>query len=119
MASAISILVNDNAVQNVMLLDSLTEYHIFEQKMIKHNKELLTKVTEIELDARYDFRPDKLSYESYGTNFWYPAILVANKLGSILQFKSAYLNKKCLLPNKDVIQKILQYDTNTVQANQI
>jgi len=107
MASAISILINDNAVQDIRMLDSFTNCHIFEHDMAKHFQLLLRNSELITIDAKYDLRPDLLSYEFYGTNFWYPAILLVNKLGSVLQFKSEYLNNKCHIPNKDIILQIL------------
>jgi hypothetical protein len=119
MASAISFLVNDNPVQNVKMLDAFTNCHIFEHQMAKHYNTLVKNAKEIEIGERYDLRPDLLSYENYGTNFWYPAILTVNKLGSILQFKSSYLNKKCLVPSYDDIVKVMQMGDSTPKANQI
>jgi hypothetical protein len=87
--------------------------------MAKHYNTLVKNAKEIEIGERYDLRPDLLSYENYGTNFWYPAILTVNKLGSILQFKSSYLNKKCLVPSYDDIVKVMQMGDSTPKANQI
>ncbi len=75
--------------------------------MFKNLTLLKENSTEIVMDARYNLRPDLLSYENYGTNFWYPVILTVNKIGSIFQFKAEYLNNRCLIPSKDVIIKIL------------
>ena len=107
MASALSLLVNDNPEQHVELLDTFTNCHIFEHQLTQQCPQLIESATEIIMDQRYDYRPDLLSYEHYGTNFWYPAILIVNKIGSILQFKSEYLNNRCLIPQKEIIINII------------
>ncbi len=106
MASALSFLVNDNPRQDVSLLDSFINPYIFDQLFQTHMGEIIKNSTEITIDAHYNLRPDLLSFESYGTNFWYPAILVANKLGSLFQFKAEYLNNRCLVPSYDIIQEL-------------
>ncbi len=107
MASAISFLVNDNPIQDVRLLNQYIDWHIFDQYLTKNIGLLIQNSNEIIIDSRYNLRPDLLSFETYGTNFWYPAILAVNKIGSILQFKAEYLNNKCLVPSSDIIQRII------------
>ncbi len=108
MASAQSFLVNTNPAFDVRPLDQYTDWHVFDQYITK-NIDLLTKnSTEIIIDARYNLRPDLLSYEVYGSNFWYPIILAVNKLGSIFQFKAEYLNNKCLIPSASVVQQLIK-----------
>ncbi len=107
MASAKSFLVNANPLQDVRMLDSFIDPHVFDHPMFKNMTLLTNNSTEVIIDARYNMRPDLLSYELYGTNFWYPVILVVNKLGSIFQFKAEYMNNRCLVPDADVISKIL------------
>jgi len=107
MASAISFLVNDNYMQDVRLLDQYVDWHIFDQYIIKNIDKLIMNSTLVTIDARYNFRPDLLSYEIYGTNFWYPAILAVNKLGSILQFKAELLNNSCLIPSANIIKQLI------------
>ncbi len=107
MASAKSFLVNANPIQDVRMLDSFIDPHIFEHPMFKNLEFLVTNSTEMVIDARYNMRPDLLSYELYGTNFYYPVILVVNKIGSIFQFKAEYMNNRCLIPSIDVISTVL------------
>ncbi len=107
MASALSFLVNANPSQDVRLLNQYIDWHIFDQYLTKNAQLLTQNSTEIVIDSRYNLRPDLLSYETYGTNFWYPAILVVNKIGSILQFKAEYLNNKCLIPSAEIIHKLI------------
>ncbi len=108
MASAKSFIVNDNPIQDVRMLDSFIDPHVFDHPMFKNMTLLTENSTEFIIDARYNFRPDLLSYELYGTNFWYPVILTVNKLGSIFQFKAEYMNNKCLIPNPNIISQILK-----------
>jgi hypothetical protein len=108
MAGAISLLVNDNPKQNTLMLDSFTNPYIFEHPVFKNINQLKENSKEIIFDARYDLRPDLLSLDQYGTNFWYPVILAANDLGSILQFRANYLNNRCLIPSRDFISKIIE-----------
>ncbi len=108
MASAKSFIVNDNPNQDIRMLDSFTDPHIFEHPMFQNITTLTANSTKIIMDARYNLRPDLLSFKMYGTNFWYPAILVVNKLGSIFQFKAEYLNNQCLVPSAEQLLKLLQ-----------
>ena len=115
MASAQSFLVNHNPHLGVQLLDSFIDPHIFNHIMCQNMSKLISDATEIIIDARYDLRPDMLSYENYGTNFWYPAILVANRLGSILQFKASYMNNRCLIPSQAVIQELISLQNSKLK----
>ena len=107
MAKAESLLVNDNYItKDTRAVDVFTNPHIFEIKLL-NKKKLLKNAIEIKIDSRYDYRPDKLAYEYYKEDFYYPAILVANNLGSILQFKADLLNYKCYIPSKNDIQNLI------------
>ena len=109
MAKADSVLVNDNPIfKNTTLVDSFTECHIFENFLIKHRVELLKDLDTVEIDERYDYRPDRLAYEIYKQDFWFPAILIANNIGSILQFKAGSMNFKCKIPKKTNIDNIIK-----------
>ncbi len=107
MASAQSFLVNTNPNYDVRLLDQYIDWHIFDQYVTKNIDTLSKNSTEIIIDARYNLRPDLLSYEVYGSNFWYPVILAVNKLGSIFQFKAEYLNNTCLVPSVDAVETLI------------
>ena len=99
MAKAESILVNHNIyTKDTKAVDEFIKHHLFENNLIKNRKKLLSRATERIIDERYDYRPDRLAYEIYGEDFYYPAILVANNIGSILQFKADILDNKCWIP---------------------
>ena len=109
MAKADSVLVNDNPLfKNTSLIDSFTEPLIFNNVLIKHREAvLLCECDDITIDERYNYRPDRLAYEIYGQDFWYPAILIANNIGSMLQFKAESLNFKCKVPRKTHVEKLV------------
>jgi hypothetical protein len=108
MATSNGFTVNDNQyTKDTRMLDLFLEPHIFLNELIKRKPELTKNSVEIEIDSRYDFRPDRLAFEYYGQDFWFPAILLANNLGSILQFKADTLGFKCRIPNADTIIDIL------------
>ena len=108
MARAQSFLVNDNVrVKDTRLINAFIEPHIFLNELIRRKNSLVLSSTTVEIDARYDFRPDRLAYEQYGEDFWYPAILVVNNMGSMLQFKAATLNYKCKIPSAEIVREII------------
>jgi len=108
MAVADSILVNDNKLtKDTKAIDLFIEPHIFMNVLLKHKTTLDASSEIINIDPRHDYRPDRLAYEIYGQDFWYPAILIANNMGSMLQFKADVLNFKCKIPNIEVVQQII------------
>jgi hypothetical protein len=109
-----SILVNDiPQYKNTKAIDLYIEPKIFLNLFIKHACMLQENSTTVTIDERYNYRPDLLAYEQYGEDFWYPAILVANKLGSLLQFQATVLNHKCLIPHRETIEAILSEAKST------
>jgi hypothetical protein len=108
MAKADSLLVNDNKInKDTRPLNLFIDPHLFENRLIKNKKKLLKDAYLVDIDERYDYRPDRLAYEVYGEDFFYPALLIANNLGSLLQFKADILNYKCYIPSKSSIQQLI------------
>jgi hypothetical protein len=108
MARADSFLVNDNPYfKDVRAINTFIDPHIFNNVLIKNKKLLLQNAQQIDIDERYDYRPDRLAYELYRNDFYYPALLVANNIGSMLQFKADTLNFKCFAPTRLSIQNII------------
>jgi len=108
MALAQSFTVNENPLyKDTQIIDMYIEPHIFMNKMITQRAELIASSIITEIDSRYDYRPDRLAYDLYGQDFWYPAILIANNMGSLLQFKAETLNFKCKVPSIEAIQNII------------
>ena len=44
---------------------------------------------QFKIDETYNYRPDKVAYEVYGDDYYYPIILACNNIGSILQFTTS------------------------------
>jgi hypothetical protein len=108
MATSNGFTVNDNKyTKDSRMLNLFLEPHIFLNALIKRKHELFQKSISIEIDSRYDFRPDRLAFDYYGQDFWFPAILLVNNLGSSLQFKADNLGFKCKIPDASVIIDIL------------
>ena len=108
MLSSKSFLVNDNIVsKDSSVLNEFIDWHVFNNLFTKNKKSLVKNAATVEIDARYDYRPDLLSYKYYGEDFYYPVILIANNIGSMLQFKSGTLDNKCLIPNLGDVQSII------------
>jgi len=105
--------VNENiTTKDTRAINSFIEPHLFMNNLLKAKKDLERNATIIDIDSRYNYRPDRLAYEVYGQDFWYPAILIVNNLGSILQFKADILNFKCKIPAVDDVRNILGLPQN-------
>ena len=108
MARAEHILVNANKItKDTKAINEFINEHLFNNPLIKNENLLKKEAYEMEIDERYDYRPDKLAYEVYGEDFYYPFILAANNLGSMLQFKAEILNYKCLVPRAEVARSLI------------
>lgn len=109
-----SFLVNDNPqTKDFKITDTFIDHHIFENVFLKYRSILERNLIRKVIDSRYDFRPDLLAFNLYGEDFWYPAILIVNDLGSMFQFKADYLNHECLVPAaQDIQEVILKINTN-------
>lgn len=101
-----SILVNDNTQKNTDVINAFIEPKIFMNIVVRNIRELKRSASEIDIDARYDFRPDRLAYDLYNEDFWYPAILAVNGMGSMLQFQAETLNYKVKVPSLEAVQKM-------------
>jgi hypothetical protein len=108
MASGSSLLVNDNPiVKDTSVIDEFIKHKLFENNFITNVDLLLRDAYEITIDSRYDYRPDRIAFEQYKQDFYFPAILIANNIGSILQFRADTLDYKCKIPSLSSIQEII------------
>ena len=65
---------------------------------------LLRNSTEINFRPRYNYRPEYLSYDIYGTPALAPVLLFVNNVGSVEEF---YNLPKVVIPTLDAITNIL------------
>jgi hypothetical protein len=65
---------------------------------------LLRNATEMVFRPRYNFRPEYLSYDIYGTPALSPILMFVNNIGSVEEF---YNLPKVVIPSLDAITAIL------------
>jgi len=65
---------------------------------------LLRNATELVFKPRYNFKPEYLSYDVYGTPALAPVILFVNNIGSVEEF---YNLPKIVIPSLDAITTVL------------
>jgi len=77
-----------NVIENdTTYLNNLTSTKVFDNfynknlNLFNNDNYLIYKI-----DESYNFRPDKVAYEVYGDDFYYPIILFCNEIGSQMFF---------------------------------
>jgi len=61
----------------------------------------------IQIDETYNFRPDKLAYELYQNDFYYPLLFYPNHIGSILQFNINIIGTNIYYLPQEFISKLV------------
>ena len=61
----------------------------------------------VNVPETFKYRPELVALQFYGSEQFYPLILAANNIGSLLQFIPSKFNYKIKLIRSDVIQKLL------------
>ncbi len=56
----------------------------------------------------YKFRPERIAYEYYGADEFFPIVLASNKLKSLFEFKPSEMNNTVMLLKSDLVIKILE-----------
>ncbi len=65
---------------------------------------LLRNATELEFKPRYNFKPEYLSFDVYGTPALAPVLLYVNNIGSVEEFFNL---PKIVIPSLDAITTVL------------
>lgn len=109
-----SIILNDSNLKekNTLLINTFIDPMIFENTLIQYKNILMDGAELHPIDDTYNLRPDKLAYDLWGQDAWYPAILATNNIGSILQFKPELLGYSCLIPTTANLLKVLTIINN-------
>ncbi len=112
-----SIILNDPNIQekNTVLINTFIDPMIFMNSLLQYKSILIEGAELLPIDSTYNLRPDKLAYDLWGQDLWYPAILVSNNIGSILQFKPELLGNSCLVPTGASLLKVLTIINNTIE----
>jgi len=95
---SISIVKNEFANSNILGNRIIDNYSIFT------NKENLI---EIPLSNIYKYRPERIAYEYYGDEGFFPIVLASNNLKSLLEFDPNRMNNKAYLLKSDLVKSIL------------
>jgi uncharacterized membrane protein len=61
----------------------------------------------IDVPDTYKYRPELVALQYYGSEQYYPLILAANNIGSLLQFVPSRFNNQIKMIRSEVIQKLL------------
>ena len=61
----------------------------------------------VDVPDTFKYRPDLVALQFYGSEQFYPLILAANNIGSLLQFIPSEFNHNIKLIRPEVIQKLL------------
>ncbi len=108
--------------KNPILLDMYIEPRIFLNALVQYKYILMKDATIHQLEDNYKFRPDRLAHDLWGQDLWYPAILVTNNIGSVLQFIPDIMGHTCLIPTDDNlirVLKIITAKTNDIKLSNI
>ena len=60
----------------------------------------------INVPDTFKYRPERIALQYYGSELYYPIILAANNIGSIMEFIPSRFNNQIKMLKSEVIQKI-------------
>lgn len=104
---------NVDNTRDYSFVNEFSNEYIFDNQLVQIPLSLLIENSDIiQIDNKYLYRPDKLAYEIYGDDLYYPWILQANSIGSVAQFIPDLLNNQAYLPRKDFIDTY--YNQNSI-----
>ena len=107
-----SILVNDMVNEkSTALINLFTEPRVFLNILTQYKYILTQDAINYPLNENYKFRPDRLAYELWGQDLWYPAILAVNNIGSIMQFNPDQMGQNCIIPTDENLVRVLRIVT--------
>ena len=94
---------------STIIYDNLDKTNL--ENIIKLNKVILRdSATVLGIGSEYDQAPDRAAYDYYGDDMLYPVILEMNNIPSLFNFNSVSLNRRIILPDINVLNKLLGED---------
>jgi hypothetical protein len=99
-----------NTQVNTQALDSYLDPGI-DTNIILNNLQYLKQdknLVEVDCPDIYKYRPDRIAYQYYGDCNFFPLVLAANNLGSLLQFVPSRFGNKIKLIKSQVIKNLLK-----------
>jgi len=103
-----SILVGDidttmiNGIPNELIFKNILNNNI---QFFQENE--LKALDTFKIDESYKYRPDKVAFEYYGEDGYYPLVLYANNIGSILQFNPEIIGDEIKLLKPEYALKLI------------
>jgi len=102
-----------NILYNLNHTEAINEYcneQIIGNKIIDNYHEFQDKknLIRIPMTNKYKYRPDRVAYEYYGSDSFYPIVLACNNLRSLLDFIPGNLGNEIYLMNSDKLKQILE-----------
>jgi len=94
-----------NNDRNTSFINEFSKEHIFENELLQLPLDFILKNSSIYyINDNYKYRPDKLAFEVYGDDLYYPWILQANSIGSIFNFVPSRMDNEIFVPNKIFVE---------------
>ena len=81
------------------------DYLLFNKKINLNYPLFKESLIEVNIDRTYDFRPDKIAYEFYGNDYYWPLVLKCCNIGSPMEFTTNNLGNTIKLLHQDLIEK--------------
>lgn len=79
--------------------------------IFKNKKGLIYHAELVDFDDNsWNFNPQKFCVDHYGSQFYYPIILVCNELKSIFQFNTKNIKGKIIAPQAQTIASVLTFE---------
>ena len=100
----------NNSQVNTQALDTLLSTGISKSILLNNLKYLKMEenLVEVECPDKYKYRPDSVAFQYYGDSNFFPLVLIANNLGSLLQFDPSKFDNRIKLIKSQVIQNLLK-----------
>jgi len=93
--------------RDTFFMDNLTPEYIWNQLNFKFRDLFLAEnMDTFKINNSFNFRPDKVAYEVYGNDLFYPIILFSNQIGSLMQFRIDILGTEIKYLKPELIKKL-------------
>ena len=93
---------------NYSFVNEFSEEKLFLNRFMNLSTEFIQANSAIiTLNDSDNYRPDKIAYDFYGDDLYYPCILAANSIGSVFSFKPDRMNYECYVPNLEFVRNYM------------
>ena len=108
---ATTILFNDNenlTNEKLKFIDSFRNTQVF-YNLRNENFDIFREENykTYDINDSYDYRPDKVAYEVYGEDFYYPIILLSNNISTITEFRTDKIGNTIKYLDPDYLNKLV------------